>query len=333
MSFYVTVILIISIIITGSIEHVTIPLFSTMYPSTYFVLLMTSIEGLFVFGIAFATTLKINDNFSNFKPDNLLLLIGTGISNAIMSLCLLYAANPARTPVLIQSVFLGLAIFPSIIFTKYILDKNVNYIWHWILISIIFLSASIMCATIPTIQNGNFNNGNVAWIFVYICGIILLSLTNILQEKYTILTCNTFENKIKLAFYSGFFQVITVTSLCWIDLYFGYSDNANDAFKNFTSSGIIFFTDLPKFFMIQLFVFDCLALFLLSIYLNTISTNYNMILTNLTNQSVALFFTIFPQFNNGIHVSPVFVIISLLFNIIAVVLWIRGENYIYTEIK
>jgi len=330
---YITTLLIIGIIITGSIEHVTIPLFSTTFPSTYFVLLMTSIEGLIVFGITFMITLKINNNFSNIKPDNLLLLIFTGMTNGLMSLCLLYAANPARTPVLIQSVFLGLAVIPSVIFTKIILDKKVSYIWHWTLISLIFLGASIMCAVMPTIKSGNFNSGNVGWIFVYMLGIILLSLTNILQEKYTMITDNTFENKIKLAFYAGFFQVLTAILLCWIDLFFGYCDNASDAFGNFTLSARVFFTDVPKFFMIQLFVFDCLALFILSIYLNNISTNYNMILTNLTNQSVALFFTIFPNFNNGIHVSPIFVTISLLFNIVAVILWIKGEVHEYIEIK
>lgn len=329
MTWLVTSLLIVGIIITGSVEHVTIPLFSTMYPSTYFVLLMTSIEGLIVFGLIFVITIMIN-NSNNILPhkDNLLLLISTGVTNSLMSLCLLYAANPVRTPVLIQSVFLGLAIIPSVIFTRYILQKNVMYVWHVTASSMLLLSASIMCAVIPTVKNHAFSVNNVMWIILYMCGVILLSLTNILQEKYVMVTCDTFENKIKLAFYAGFFQVLTVLLLCWLDLFLGYSDSAYYAFTNFTESGLVFFTDLPKFFMIQLFVFDCLALYLLSIYLNTISTNYNMILTNLTNQSVALFFTIFPQFNDGIHVSPVFVVVSLIFNVGAVILWVKGEVHL-----
>ena len=287
---YTTIALIIGIIITGSVEHITIPLFSTIYPSTYFILLMTSVEGLIVFGVTFLITILINKKkdmemevYNVIYPDNLLLIIIIGISNALMSMCLLYSANPVRVPIIIQSIFLGLTILPSIIFTKFILNKNITYLWHIILSSLIFLLASIGCAIMPIIQNHQFNVNNVTWIFVYLIGIILLSLTNILQEKYTMITLNTFQNKIKLAFYSGFFQVIVIICLFWCDLFFGYSDNVTDALLNFTTSFSVFFSNLPKFLLVQLFVFDCLALFLLSIYLNKISTNFNMILTNLTN--------------------------------------------------
>jgi hypothetical protein len=78
--------------------------------------------------------------------------------------------------------------------------------------------------------------------------------------------------------------------------------------------------------MLQLFIYDCLALYLFSIYLNSISTNYNMILTNLTNQSVAIFFAIFPHLNAGIHASIPITILSLAFNILSVVLWINAEK-------
>lgn len=324
---YIITSLIIGIVITGSIEHITIPLFSTMYSSTYFILLMTSLEGLIIFGSLFIITIIINKNYDNIYPNNIILLMLTGITNGLMSLCLLYSANPIRTPVIIQSIFLGLTIFPSIIFTKYILNKNVTYIWHITLPSLIFLLASIGCSIAPIIQNKNFNITHIAWVGVYLLGVVLLSLTNILQEKYTTITNDTFQNKLKLAFYGGIFQTIMVVCLFWVDLFFGYSDNAYDAWTNFTNSTLIFFTDMPKFGLVQLFVFDCLALFLLSIYLNKISTNYNMILTNLTNQSVAIFFSIFPNLNHGIKTSPVFVCISLFFNIISVVLWVKGENH------
>lgn len=49
-------------------------------------------------------------------------------------------------------------------------------------------------------------------------------------------------------------------------------------------------------------------------------------LTNLTNQSVALFFSIFPYLNNGIK-APLYILMpSLALNIISVTLWIYGED-------
>ena len=53
-----------------------------------------------------------------------------------------------------------------------------------------------------------------------------------------------------------------------------------------------------------------------------------MILTNITNQSVAIFFTIFPELNHGIQYPLAVTISSLVLNVLSVVLWIKGEkNY------
>src|SRR4029078_7535187 len=84
--------------------------------------------------------------------------------------------------------------------------------------------------------------------------------------------------------------------------------------------------NLLGFILTQLFIFDCLFLFIISVYLNEISTNYNMILTNLTNQSVALFFTIFSNLNHGVHYPLSITILSMLCNIISVILWVKGES-------
>jgi len=51
-----------------------------------------------------------------------------------------------------------------------------------------------------------------------------------------------------------------------------------------------------------------------------------MILTNITNQSVAIFFSVFPNLNNGLKHPIYFTIPSLLFNIISVALWVCGEK-------
>lgn len=74
------------------------------------------------------------------------------------------------------------------------------------------------------------------------------------------------------------------------------------------------------------FSYDCLLLYFLSILLNSISTNYNLILTNITNQSVALFFIIFPYLNKGIKSNIYVTLVTLFLNIVSVILWIKGET-------
>lgn len=167
---------------------------------------------------------------------------------------------------------------------------------------------------------------NIGWIAMYVAGIILFSLYNILQEKYIIHTKDTsFENKIRFAFYSGLFQIIVIGCSFWIDILFGYSNGIEGFANSFIQSFFALFEHVTTMLLIQLFVFDCLALFVISIYLNEISTNYNMILTNLTNQSVALFFTIFPSFNTGIQYPIYVTALSMLCNILSVIFWIKCE--------
>lgn len=330
--------LMIGIIITGSTEHIIIPLFTTMYPSLYFMVLITTIEGCIIYAIMLACVHKYNgkpiqiDIYKCECTDQLYILILTGISGALMSICLLYSANPTRTPVVIQSIFLGLAIIPSVIFTYFILKKNNEYNPLYSCISMMFLLSSVGFAVIPIFnKTSEFTLMNILWIGIYMMGIILLSLTNILQEKYITITSNSFENKIRLAFYASIFQLVTIICFCWLDLFIGYNNTIADALTSFMESWYIFFTDLPKLLMIQVFLIDLLLLFLFSIYLNTISTNYNMILTNLTNQSVALFFTIFPHLNIGMKYPLYVTMLSLLCNIISVLFWVKGENSIHKE--
>src|SRR5690606_26070746 len=108
------------------------------------------------------------------------IIICVGVTNAIMSICFIYAANPQRTPVVIQSIFLGLAIIPSVLFTKIILKKDNNYNFKYAIPSIICLFLSIVLAVLPLLQKTVIPT---FWIIMYMMGVIFLSLTNILQEK------------------------------------------------------------------------------------------------------------------------------------------------------
>jgi len=319
--------LILGVIVTASIEHITIPIFVTAYSSIYFILLMTTVQGTIFYAIGFGILRFIKDEQLPNVCDNLGLIIMAGVTNALMSMFLAYSANPIRTPVVIQSIFLGLAIIPSIVFTKFILKKNVEYnkVYASLSISLLLLSVTIAC--IPIFLNNN-NTFHVGWIVLYLFGVVFLSLANILQEKYIIMTNHSLLNKFRFAAIVSFVQVVTIILCCWIDLFFGYYGTPAGAFNAFVNSIDVFFSDPYMTFLIELFVIDILALFIFSIYLNAISTNYNMILTNLTNQSVALFFLFFPELNHGLKYPLSVTMLSLTFNISSIILWVKGEKTI-----
>lgn len=314
------------IIITGSIAHVLIPLMARSITSLYFLIMLIAVEGTLVYLSILGTMIFITKhNTFCVQPSAIPITIQSGIAHGFMAICLIYSANPERTPVVIQSIFAGIAVIPSVIFTHIFLNKNVTYDLKYIIPSLIFLTASIAFVTVPLFISTSVSYvANLGWILMYACGIILFSLTNVLQEKYVIETADsTFENKIRFATYSGLFQIITLGLMFWIDVFIGYGDG----FESFIYSIITLVTNTTALGLVQLFVFDCIVLFVISIYLNEISTNYNMIITNITSQSVALFFTIWPQFNTGLHYPLYITVLSIGCNVCSAIIWMKGETH------
>jgi Na+/H+-translocating membrane pyrophosphatase len=173
--------------------------------------------------------------------------------------------------------------------------------------------------------NKSYDWSKAYWILGYILAVILLSLDGTLQEKYVMDTHDgSLINKVSFAFYTSICQVVTLIVMFWVEYVFGYTDHPLNAFVE--SIKIFSLDNVWSFVILELFIIDCLALYLITVHLNSISTNYNMILTNLTNQSVAIFFIIFPNLNNGIQYPILITVCSLIINIISVLLWMKGER-------
>ncbi len=321
-SHYKIFMLMLGVVVTASTEHITMPIMVTYYHSIYFILFVTTFEGILCYGLL----LLIIHKFRKIPlPKNIKIILCAGLVNTIMSFCFVYSANPVRTPVVIQSVFLGLAIFPSVLFTRLILKKKISYDKLYTVPSVLLLFLSVFLATIPlfSVDSG----GLFSWTCMYFMAVMLMGIDSILQEKYTRITDdNTIENRLIFTFYTSIVQFICVLAFFWVEIVFGYSNNP---WTNFADSFSLFGTDIFKCMILQLFIFVCLALYLISLHLNSISTNYHMILTNLTNQSVAIFFSIFPNLNSGIKYQLNILIPSLLCNILSVILWIKGENKVH----
>jgi len=135
----------------------------------------------------------------------------------------------------------------------------------------------------------------------------------------------------RLLTFTNITQLLVFIIFCWIELFLGNYNTLYGASIAFYESLIIFITIFSKSFIIELFVIVSVMTYYFSAYLNTISTNYNMLLINIINQLVPIFFLIFPQFNNGIKYPFYIILLSLVFNISSVILWIYGEKYKSTE--
>lgn len=330
--------LMILIVTLGSASHISLPLVVSEYPSIYFVLFLCSVESIIIYGsiligIRFyhhinSGLFEEHDDWATFKQ-YWKIIIATGISNAVMSILMMYSANPVRTPVVIQSVFLGLAILSSIFFSKILLNKTVKYNWGFAITSILFLLGSVGIAIVPLTTGTKMEDLAIMWSIMFMFGVFSFSLTNVLQEKFIRDTRDdSFDNKIYLAFYSSLFQFTTIILFSWLDLFIGYPIDMNNSTSTFELfvDGFTTMADPINLFLIQLFIVLWCLLFVLALFLNEISTNYTMILTNITNQSVALFFIIFPHLNHGIKYPLYITLCSLGASFISIILWVNAED-------
>jgi len=309
------------ILIFSSAQHIILPSLTIYYNSLYFIMLTSSIFGC----VNYACILLYLKGWGifTFPPRPYLILI-IGFVNALMSFCFIYSTNPERTPVIIQSILLGFAIIPTVIFRKYLLNKVIIYNFKIITLSIILLLLSVILAIIPMIfVKINFS----PWIIVYLVGVVLLSLDNALQEKFvSYFKDSKVTDKFTLAFYASLIQLVIFICLFWVEAFFGYASTISEVWFLLKENYVLFFIKWDHCLFLLSFIYISLFLYITSIYCNAISTNYNMILTNLTNQSVAIFYSIFPQLNNGYHTPISYIILSLLLNIISIILWINGEK-------
>lgn len=309
------------ILITSSIQHIAIPLVSRYFESVYFFVLVMTFQG-----SIFYFLMLVYYNGWNIKPKCLKINLITGSTNAVMSMCFVYFSSPNRTPILIQSIFLGSCVIFSVIFTKYILKKNVSYEPKYAYSSLGILFISIIISIIPMFNSTEFEATSIFWMIGYLLAIILMSFDNIMQEKYMIITKDgSLSNKLNLSFYNSIVQIVVLIVLFPYDFLFGYNSDPTksfiNGFYNLFDNGFLLLIGL------EFLVVDFLVLYLLSVKLNAISTNYNMIITNLTNQVVPLFFAIFPSLNNGVHPPIHIILICIAFNLVSVYLWVHSEKH------
>lgn len=316
----IAILWIILLSITTCVLRILIPIITVMYQSMLFISINSSVQFCIIFGIAYL----IINKFKFSMPSNLKIILFSGICGAVSSFLLVYTSNPSRTPAIFQSIIPGLSVIFSAIMTKIILKKEVQYRKILIFLSLFFQIGGIVILVI--FISSEWDLMSIMWTSIYLISIIIRCLQNILQEKYMIMSDDKGINtKSTLMFYERVFQFVVIIMFSWLDFFIGYND---DMVGNFYQSMVMFGTEYQASLLFESFIFSYILLYIFSVYLNQISTNYNMITSTLTNPSVAIFFTIFPNLNPGIKFPLYATIISVSCSIIGVILWIQGEKII-----
>lgn len=315
--------------VTGATQRIIVTFLASRYPSMIFVILMSGLHFIAFFGLLLLFITKAK--YELFKPlrGHVWTVVIAGVFNGLSGLFSLYASNPVRTPAVVQSVLPALAIVPSVIMTKYILKIQLSYDKSYIIPSLVCLIVSIGISVIPVVSQ--WYPMSIVWILIYILGTILRSGHNIMQEKYMGDTGDyTFLNKVRMIFYIRLTQFAVAVLFSWLDIFLGYSDNMAVAFvKSFDHFG----SNSISCLLLEIFTGSYICMFMISVSLNAISTNYNMIATAIVNPSTAIFYTIFPSLNHGLQYPLYIVVPSLVLSILSVILWIKGQNHITTDIE
>lgn len=315
------------LIIFGASLPILTPLAAIYYQSVYFVVLMTSIQFTIIFLIAYLISIKGKIPKINHKWT----IFWSGFFSALMSLLKTYSSHPERTPPVMQSILAGISILPNVLFTKIILHKNVYYDKRFIIPSLILLFASLGISAIPL--SDNWNNMTILWISLYLLGVASRSVYCVLQEKYmTDSQDASLNNKIVIMFYTRFVHMFVILPFFWLEYVIGYNDSP---FHSLGDSFVVFFTKLKEAFILEGFIVSYLIFYIFSVYLNSMSSNYNMIASVAITPSVGIFFTIFDDLNPGIKYPIYIVIPGLVCSVGSIILWLIGEKVIredYTEL-
>lgn len=249
-------------------------------------------------------------------------MIFSGIFMGFSSLFVVYSSNPERTPIVFQLILNGITIVPSFLLTKYYLQKQVDYNKKYCILSLVTLLISIGISIIPIDSDVNFDT--VLWPIIFLLSIIFRVIGYILQEKYFMVTEDrSTYNKLYNIVFCRFVQLI-VTLLCfWFDVVIGYSttfDPLTDDFNKLKNAD-------TNFILLEVFVISTVFFCVIAGYLNSISTNYSSVALTLVTPVVGMFFSIFPQLNDGKNYPLYITIPSLFFNLLSSYCWMKGEKH------
>lgn len=318
--------LMLGVVISTSTMSILSPMLVIFFSSEYFIVLAVSVEFVLIFALIYA---KINKTrkISNFDKSKFLLVLQLSVFNAYTTLAMVYSSHPSKTPPLMQSTLTGLAILPSTFFRKIFFGINTVYDMKYIYVSCFFLLTSVILSAIPMLGEGSAES--IGWSLLYFSGICTKSYYSGIQEVFIKQTeksdstqSEKLENRVALSYYSRILMLLIILPFfaCeWI------GNKEHNPTKSFAESFLDAFT-LKKGFLLQGFIISYFCMFFMSVYVNAISTNYNMILSSASVPSVALFYTIIPGMTYGMDYPIWITVLSLVSIILSIYFWTKGDT-------
>ncbi len=307
------------LIISGAIQSIVIPLATLYYKSLYFIIFMTSTQSLILFLLLFLIV-KRNRRFE--LPREKIIIFWSGLFYALMSVSMVYSASPTRTPAVIQSTLNSLAIVPSVLLRKIFLKKKNHYNLWYIVPSLVLLILAIVLVIIPLSSHWSWIG--LLWISLYAFGVLCRSSYSVFQERYFEQCEDTsVSTKLDLAFWSRIVQFFVFGAAFGLEYIIG---NTHSPFKALRES-LYQFINLGKGLgYLEGFIIAYIGMYLTALYVNSVSANFTMIASVISMPAVGIFFTVFPAFNPGIKYPWYIVAPSLGLAIIALFLWMNGEE-------
>ena len=309
-------ILVFFISIKSAAQAIIIPIIVDKIPSLAFIMIFTCVQFNLFFGIwhFILNRSQLLPNRSSMKK-----IILCGLFSGGMSVMMIYASSPTRAPIIMQLVLVGMAVLPSVLARKILINRIIVYNNKFIAISLLALIVSIIIASIPFFKDIHMHN--ILWSLLYGGGVLCFCFYNVMQEKIMLDTNDySLSNKITIIFFSKCIELIFVLAS-------GFAIEHNQKpIITFYQSIIIFLTNWKITVALEIFVILYMAAFILFINLNAISTNYSMMVPTISNPLVMLFFTIFSSFNTGLHYPLWITIVSMATSIFGMVMWMFGEK-------
>lgn len=329
-------------VISGISQGILIPVLTLYFPSIYFMVFAVSLEILIIYTAIMLLFEKILKTELFSLPKNKLLIFITGLFCAAMSIAKIYSSNPNRTPPIMQSSFQSATIIFTFVFSNVILGEwsctcgtldirnikfanasNRIYTWKYIIISIICLATSIAMPLTYDLIVDKFSD-TYHWAMLYCGGIICRAIYTVLQEYYFLKTNDiSLGSKIKLLFYVNLVTFIAVIPAFGLEFVIGES---NFPLHDFTNSTIMLFTNSRATILFHGFVIAYFIFLACTIYLNSISSNYVMIISVIITPAVTIFFNLYSGWTPDI-VFPTYIIVpSLVLAVISAAFWFFGER-------
>ena len=276
-----------------------------------------------------------------------------GLLNILNGFLIVYASPPDRTPPLIQAILQNSGVLFAVPASKLVLGDRKAYCARAPVLAASLIAASVAVSVLPTIiagASGEFSGGaaQVAWIAVYLGGILPGACYNVVQQLFLIRAgalapgvsrLGVARASLRALFYCNLSQLLWLGALWFLDIlpWFGASSSAaefasNTAFSLRCSLGLVAGDaacaaahGAPPAVWAAAFAAAYCVSYVGSVLLNRESASFNMLCAVITTALTSAFFLI-PGTNPNASNTPLWsVLTSLAFSAAGLVLWKRWE--------